>query len=96
MWAGLCLAHEAGQSTGPEPHQVSQVMCSALQVEARRFLQALHHKAHVRGNRRFSMSELCSIADTLDLNVPDTPAFVAELNEAGVPGADGVRSKLTF
>ena len=56
----------------------------AAQGEARRFLAALHHKAQVRGSSRFSMSELCSMADTLDLSFPDTPAFVAELNEAGI------------
>lgn len=54
------------------------------QGEAKRFLGALARRAEAEDRALFSIAELFSIADDLELNVPDTREFIESLNEAGV------------
>lgn len=58
-------------------------MACMVQAEAARFLAALRRQGEARGNAVFQVSELYSIADSLDLAVPDMHAFIEELNYAG-------------
>ena len=55
----------------------------AVQAEVRRYLAALGSRAQMRRSAQFSGAELISVADGLDLNVPDMYALIDELNEAG-------------
>ena len=59
-------------------------LASLLQTEGRRYLAALASRAQIRGSAQFTVAELVSISDSLDLNVPDIYAILDELNEAGV------------
>ncbi len=53
------------------------------QAEARRFLGALAQRCQAGGGALVSAAQLYALADALELAVPDTPAFIAELNDAG-------------
>ena len=55
------------------------------QAEARRFLGALAQRCQGGGGALVSAAQLYALADALELAVPDTPAFIAELNDAGAP-----------
>lgn len=79
--ACCCLTIIAVASADPAALHVKQ--CAGLQGEARRYLAALESRAQVRGSAQFSMAELISLSDSLDLNVPDVYAFLDGLNEAG-------------
>ena len=57
---------------------------SPLQAEARRFLSALGRRAAQSGNS-FSVHQLFDLSDHLQLKVPDTRAFIDQLNDAGMP-----------
>lgn len=56
-------------------------MCA--QKEARRFLGALAKRCQLAGSNLITTAQLYSLADDLDLAVPDTGAFISDLNEAG-------------
>ncbi|KAK9914958.1 hypothetical protein WJX75_002939 [Coccomyxa subellipsoidea] len=53
------------------------------QKEARRFLGALAKRCQLAGSNLVTTAQLYALADDLDLAVPDTGAFIGELNEAG-------------
>ncbi|EIE22419.1 hypothetical protein COCSUDRAFT_56102 [Coccomyxa subellipsoidea C-169] len=54
-----------------------------MRKEARRFLGALAKRCQLAGSNLVTTAQLYSLADDLDLAVPDTGAFIGELNEAG-------------
>lgn len=53
------------------------------QKEARRFLGALAKRCQLAGSNLVTTAQLYALSDDLDLTVPDTGAFIGELNEAG-------------
>ncbi|KAH0455902.1 hypothetical protein IEQ34_015934 [Dendrobium chrysotoxum] len=53
------------------------------QKEAKRFLSALHKQSEHKQNECFSISEIYSLADSIELRVPDIDTFVDNLNSAG-------------
>lgn len=54
-----------------------------MQAEARRFLSALAKRCQVSGSALVSTAQLFSLADHLELAVPDMSGLIAELNDAG-------------
>ncbi|CAL8468614.1 g8154 [Coccomyxa elongata] len=53
------------------------------QKEAKRFLGALAKRCQLAGSNLITTAQLYSLADDLDLAIPDTDTFIGELNEAG-------------
>ncbi|KAI5054214.1 hypothetical protein GOP47_0030893, partial [Adiantum capillus-veneris] len=53
------------------------------QKETKRFLNALQRQSEVQQKATFTLSELCCLADDIDLRVPDIDAFIENLNAAG-------------
>ncbi|KMZ58606.1 putative DNA replication licensing factor [Zostera marina] len=53
------------------------------QKEAKRFLSALHKQSELRQKDCFSISEIYSLADTINLRVPDMDMFLDNLNCVG-------------
>ena len=63
--------------------QLEDACWGYAQKEAKRFLGALAKRCHLAGSNVITTAQLYSLADDLDLAVPDTEAFIGELNEAG-------------
>ncbi|KAK9824829.1 hypothetical protein WJX81_003431 [Elliptochloris bilobata] len=53
------------------------------QAEAKRFLAALAKRCQLSGSAQVNVAQLYSLADDLELAVPDMLAFIADLNDAG-------------
>uniref|UniRef100_A0A7N0VDJ5 Probable DNA helicase MCM8 n=2 Tax=Kalanchoe fedtschenkoi TaxID=63787 RepID=A0A7N0VDJ5_KALFE len=53
------------------------------QKEAKRFLGALNKQAELQQKDCFSISEIYSLADRIDLHVPDVDTFIENLNTVG-------------
>lgn len=70
-----------GYPTHPRYPTQKSSMCQ--QAEAKRFLGALAKRCELSGSSLVSMAQLYALADNLELNVSDTAAFVADLNDAG-------------
>lgn len=55
----------------------------AGQVEARRFLGALAKRCQLSGSTLVNTAQLFTLADDLELTIPDMSDLIAELNDAG-------------
>ncbi|KAL3683899.1 hypothetical protein R1sor_001921 [Riccia sorocarpa] len=53
------------------------------QKEAKRFLSSLQQRADIQQNAVFSVAELFSLADEIELKVPDVNVLIDNLNQAG-------------
>ncbi|KAH7437197.1 hypothetical protein KP509_05G060500 [Ceratopteris richardii] len=53
------------------------------QKETKRFLNALQRQSDMQQKASFTLSEMCCLADDIDLRVPDIDAFIENLNAAG-------------
>ena len=56
---------------------------AAFQSERRRYMDALHRHCDTKGDREVDAGELYTIADKIELCMPDTGLFLEQLNEAG-------------
>lgn len=54
-----------------------------FQTERRRFLEALCRYCHKTSSKEVDIGDLYSIADQIELGIPDTGQFFEDLNEAG-------------
>ncbi|KAG6550803.1 hypothetical protein Mapa_007707 [Marchantia paleacea] len=62
------------------------------QKEAKRFLSALQQRADLQQNAVFTIAELYSLADEIELRVPDLNTFIDNLNQAGYLLKKGTRT----
>ena len=54
-----------------------------FQAERRRLIDSIHRYCEFKGDKELEIHELYSIADKIELAVPDTGGFIEQLNESG-------------